>query len=74
MSGEPAYIATHDVMSTYGDGDGATLLDETGIGLTADGKFFASGLIYKAITGNTVNAAYAPSGVSDAAGIVALIN
>ena len=74
MTGETAYIATHDVMSAYGNGDGATLLDETGIGLTADGKFFASGLIYKAITGNTVNAAYAPSGVSDAAGIVALIN
>ena len=68
-----AQINVGDAMMEYTE-DGSAVIGSTGCDLNETGKFFASAMIYHILTNTAVTDAFVPSGVTDSANILALVN
>ena len=72
VGSEYGYIDSHDLMSGFYKGT-ATFINVKN--LTEDGKFFTAAYIYRAIAdGAKVTDTFVPSGVTDAEGILTIVN
>ena len=68
-----AQINVGDAMMEYTE-DGSAVIGSTGCDLNETGKFFASAMIYHILTNTAVTDAFVPSGVTDSANILTLVN
>ncbi len=68
-----AQINVGDAMMEY-TADGSAVIGSTGCDLNETGKFFASAMIYHILTNTAVTDAFVPSGVTDSANILTLVN
>ena len=68
-----AQITVGDAMMEYTE-DGSAVIGSTGCDLNETGKFFASAMIYRTLTNTAVTDAFVPSGVTDSANILTLVN
>lgn len=67
-------IIDNNMTATYYDETGAKVFVENGYNLSANGKFLVAVNLYKAMTGKTAEASFAPSDVTDAAEIIEIVN